>query len=148
MSKKNDKQVFEDGETVVDTIDGQSPEGDTAGPKKTRARTIKVSKYAGKGKQITVPLLKLNSGDTIAVKFTGETRQMQIGKDPKKGDATLYRVIDLDTGEISDLIGPTVLNSTIEKTYPEGSYKDKSLVLRCDQREGKGYLDVFVSELE
>ena len=114
MSKKSDSRAVEveAGETIVDTIVGQPAVENNEESKKTRVRSVKVSKYAGKGKQITVPLLKLNSGDTIAVKFTGEIRQMQIGKDAKKGLATLYRVIDLDTGEISDLIGPTVLNST------------------------------------
>ncbi len=114
--------------------------------KAPKAKPAKRSAYAGKGKRVTVPMMKLNAGDVVALEFTGETRQQRIGKDDKP-PATLYRVIDLDTGEVADLIGTKVLASTLDREYPGDALKGKKLVIECSQREDKKYLDVLISEL-
>lgn len=115
--------------------------------RKRNKRPPRDSKYKGMGKRITVPIIKLSAGDTWALQFTGEVREQKIGAD-NKPPATLYRVVDMDTGEVSDLIGSKVLVSTIEKNYPDDKIVGKKLLLECDQRPDKKYLDVLISELE
>ncbi len=129
--------------------------------KGAKARPAKTSKYAGKGKRVTVPMMKLNAGDVVALEFEGPGHRQFIGKpssdgkftDPATGKnydkdaATMYRVTNLDTGEVSDLIAPKVLVSSLDRLYPEGQLAGKKLVLECGQREDKKYLDVSVSEL-
>lgn len=111
-----------------------------------KQRPARVSKFAGKGKPVTVPLMKLNAGDVLAMEFTGEVRKQRIGKDEKKEPATVLRATDMDTGELVDVIAPTVLLSTLDREYPDG-IKGRKLVLSVSQRPDKKYHDVMVSEL-
>ena len=124
-------------------------------------RAAKASKYAGQGTRVTVPMMKLNAGDVVALQFEGPGHSQFIGKpssdgkftDPATGKkydkdaATMYRVTDLDTGEVADLIAPKVLTSSLDRLYPADQLTGKKLVLECGQREDKKYLDVSVSEL-
>ena len=128
---------------------------------KAKKREAKASKYAGKGVRVTVPMMKLNAGDVVALQFEGPGHPQFIGKpssdgkftDPATGNkydkdaAAVYRVTDLDTGEVVDLIAPKVLSSSLDRLYPDGQLAGKKLVLECFQREDKKYLDVSVSEL-
>lgn len=127
---------------------------------KSSAKPAAKSKFAGSGKRVTVPMCKLNAGDVIAFHFTGEVISQFIGKpvsdgkfkDEKTGltydkdKATLYRATNMDTGEMVDLIGGKVFQSTITRLYG-GDIAGKKLVLYATKRTGKGYLDVAVEEL-
>ena len=108
-------------------------------------------------KRITVPLAKLNTGEPIAVKFIGEpARQVQIDakadKDGKlKEPATVLRCVNLDTGELVDLIAPKVLLSQLDREYGghEAQIADKLLLIESTgKRAGKNYHDVVISELQ
>ena len=129
--------------------------------KAVKEKPAKVSKYAGKGTRVTVPMFKLNAGDVVAFEFGAAGHAQFIGKpssdgkftDPASGKkydkdaATMYRVTNMDTGEVVDLIAPKVLVSSLDRLYPGDKLKGKKLVLECGQREDKKYLDVSVSEL-
>lgn len=110
-----------------------------------KQRPAAKSQYVGLGKRINVGMLKLNGGDTVAFHFTGASRLQKIGKGDK--DATLYRGTNMDTGEVCDLIAPQVLLSVIEREF-KSDVTNKRLLLECTQRDGKNYLDVYVSELD
>lgn len=145
MSKKKERAevVYDDERNEVATEN----EGENGPPRKRNKRPVRESKFKGQGKRITVPILKLSAGDTLALQFTGETRMQKIGND-NKPPALLYRVVDLDTGEIADLIAAKVLKSTIDKLYPDKEINGKRLLLECDQRPDKKYLDVLISDLD
>ena len=114
--------------------------------KKEKTRPVRVSKYQGKTvRKLNVPMMKLNAGDCVAVQFTGEITQKKIGKGDKP-PATVYRAVDLDTGEMVDIIMPTVALSTVEQFFPDG-VKGKKLLLEVSQRADKNYKDVIISEL-
>lgn len=151
MSKKRQpvaEEIYDEYHNEVESEENEENDVDTEQQKRRRnKRPPRESKYKGMGKRITVPIIKLSAGDTWALQFTGEVREQKIGAD-NKPPATLYRVVDLDTGEVSDLIGSKVLVSTIEKNYPGNQIVDKKLLLECDQRPDKKYLDVLISELE
>lgn len=148
MSKKRQPVAEEIYDEDRHEVESEEYDVDTEPQKRKRnKRPPRESKYKGTGKRITVPIIKLSAGDTWALQFTGEVREQKIGAD-NKPPATLYRVVDLDTGEISDLIGSKVLVSTIEKNYPGDQIVGKKLLLECDQRPDKKYLDVLISELE
>jgi hypothetical protein len=116
--------------------------------KKEKPHPAKKSKYAGKGRPVTVPLMKLNVGDEVALEFTGEVRQQQIGKG--KEPATVLRATDMDSGEVVDVIAPMVLISTLDREYPDdkGGVKGRKLLLKISRRPDKKYNDVIVSELD
>lgn len=151
MNKKRQpvaEEIYDEDRHEVESEESEEYDVDTEPQKRKRnKRPPRESKYKGMGKRITVPIIKLSPGDTWALQFTGEVREQKIGAD-NKPPATLYRVVDLDTGEISDLIGSKVLVSTIEKNYPGDQIVGKKLLLECDQRPDKKYLDVLISELE
>lgn len=118
-----------------------------------KAETVKrpavVSKYRGKAnlRRVTVPIVRLNQGDSVAAEFTGGVRMQQIGKG--KEPATLLRFTDMDTGVVGDMIAPTVLVSTLKREYGDelADLPGKKLLVEVSQREGKKYMDVFVSEI-
>lgn len=153
MTKKKHEQGHYQSQQEVEVYDEsrnevESDEDDAVAPRTKRTkRPPRTSQYKGQGKRITVPILKLSAGDVLALEFTGEKRLQKIGNDDKP-PALMYRVTDLDTGEISDLIATKVLSSTIDKIYPDGAIAGKKLLLECDQRSDKKYLDVLISELE
>jgi hypothetical protein len=106
---------------------------------------------------ITVPLAKLNPEEPINVQFTGDgPRMVQIDSKPDKdgtmkAPATCLRAINLDTGELIDLIASTVLISQLEREFgniAEG-IKGKALFIESrGKRAGKNYNDVYIAELE
>jgi hypothetical protein len=106
---------------------------------------------------ITVPLVKLNPGEPIAVKFTGEpVRHIQLDHKPDKDgklkeEARVLRAVNLETGELVDVIASTVLISQLEREYGniEDKLKDVALLIENKgKRTGKAYNDISIYELE
>lgn len=95
-----------------------------------------------KVKAVTLALVSLkSSGDMVHVRFDSA---FAIGKklkgdDTKKEPAHLAMVTDLDTGEEKQMIGPTVLRSTLEEEYPNASYVKKCFEIEnLGKKAGKG----------
>jgi len=123
-------------------------------------QTATVDKSKFKVKQtLTVPMMKLNAGDSYAIKI--EAVRMQASTDSKKkGNMTVLRSVDLTDGEIKDFIAPTVLQSTLARNYGELDVPEDFLgEVECDwpghaflieasKREGKRYMDVSVAEID
>lgn len=117
----------------------------------TSKKTYKVKR------RITVPLSKLNTNEPMAVKFLGEAaRRVQIDAKPDKDGklkepATVLRCMNLDTGELVDLIAPMVLLSQLDREY--GGHEDQItgvalMIESTGKRAGKNYNDIGISELE
>lgn len=98
-------------------------------------------------RRLNVALYKIKAGDVLPVRLSGEMRKQSLG-DKDKEDATILRATHLDSGELIDIIAPTVLLSTLQREYPDG-FANKAVLIECSgKREGKRYNDVFVSELD
>jgi len=105
-------------------------------------------------KNVTLPLLKPAIGTPIYVKVTGA---MFIGKDitaretdptKKKAPATLVECVNLESGELSQLIVPSVLKGIWQDDYPEDSYVGKGFALtKQEKRPGKEYFPFSVAEI-
>lgn len=116
-----------------------------------------MSKIAYKiARKITVPLVKLNANEPVAVKFTGDVhKEVQIDSKPDKDGnvkkpATTLRCVSLDTGELVDLIAPMVLMSQLAREYggiDEELAGKAVLIESTGKRAGKSYNDILLTEL-
>jgi len=124
-------------------------------------------------KHVTLPLIKPIINVPVYIKVTGT---MFIGKDisarvkkgeaeeKKKAPATLMNCINLETGEESQIIVPSVLKGILEDDYtehnPDGSIKKDDAgnpvqsyvgkgfsVTKQEKREGKDYFPFSVAEI-
>lgn len=116
-----------------------------------------------RGAALSIPMVKMNAGDSYNLEIEGVRTQMLPGGNAKT-QAVLLRSINLDTGEQMDLIAPSVLCSTLERAYgslPEFDDKSKEptifestawdgkkIEVEASKREGKRYMDVNVWEIE
>lgn len=95
-----------------------------------------------KVKAVTLALVSLKSaGDLVHVRFDSPFAMGKKlkGDDSKKEAAHLAMVTDLDTGEEKQMIGPTVLRSTLEEEYPNGGYVTKCFEIEnLGKKAGKG----------
>lgn len=107
-------------------------------------------------RRITVPLAKLMPNEPMPVKFLGEPiRHVQIDNKPDKdgklkAPATVLRCINLDTGEVVDLIANIVLLSQLDREYGghEAQLAGKMVMVESTgKRVGKEYNDVVLTEL-
>lgn len=122
------------------------------------AKAEKASTATGRKviKRLTIPLLKMVKGETIAVKLTGAIYVGKPQKDAKEGDkpADLCNVINLDTGDEMQIIVPSVLKSNLEEQYPKQSYIDKCFeITKGESREskaggGRRYSEFTILEVE
>lgn len=81
--------------------------------------------------------------------FIGKER---VGRDGKKSDKeppTVYNVVNLESGEEGQLIGNTVIKSTLEEEYPNNAYVGKCFAITKQKRkEGKQYDPFSIVEIE
>lgn len=116
---------------------------DTAPEKKTFRRKRK----------LVAPLLnaKMQVGQTVYFKITGELYVGKLQKDAKEGEkpADLVRAINLETGEEGDIMVPAVLKSVLEKEFENASYVGCSFSMtKKEKPEGKRYYQYEIDELE
>lgn len=95
-----------------------------------------------KVKAVTLALISLkNSGDLVHVRFDSPfvMGKKLKGDDSKKEPAHLAQVTDLDTGEEKQMIGPSVLRSTLEEEYPNTAYVGKFFEIEnLGKKAGRG----------
>lgn len=95
-----------------------------------------------KVKAVTLALISLkNAGDLVHVRFdTPFVMGKKLkGDDSKKEPAHLAQVTDLDTGEEKQMIGPSVLRSTLEEEYPDAKYVGKFFEIEnLGKKAGRG----------
>jgi len=104
-------------------------------------------------KNITLPLIKPSIDVPVYIKITSE---IFVGKAIKKaGDgkdmeaAKLVSCINLETGEESQIIVPSVLNGILTDDYPDAAYIGKGFKLvKHAKGSGKAYHAFSVAELD
>ena len=113
-------------------------------------------------KVLTVPLLKLRPGMTVYVKITDPMEKaapLKHASPPKDGEKgkeppTLIKCINLETGEVCQVIAGLILFDLLNDTYPKQSYVGKGFSLNVSEQKasagggGKRYNTYNVSEIE
>lgn len=111
--------------------------------------------------QVTVPVLKHESGETIAVRLEQpiiEEDQIEYTTDPKTGEVTdqkykgkinVGRVVELGSGQLFQYVFNAISASELRSAYPNNGYVGKSfLIKKLGVVAGKRYKEVQVIEIE
>lgn len=134
---------------VPETGESTVSEGATLTPK--AGFKFKVTKH------VTVPLLKVpDNGEPVYVKITGTIHKaaaIEGGRKDSEGKVQeppeLAQVINLETGEVMQIIFNAVLKKEIEREYPDGAYVNKSFQIRkFKMQTGKRYATFQITEIE
>lgn len=104
-------------------------------------------------RNITLPVLTAKIEVPLYVRVTSE---MRIGKEmkvkegeAKKAPATLCSVVNLETGEVAELIVAAVVKSVFDEHYPGHTYVGKSFCLvKHEKKAGKNYFNFSVDEID
>ncbi len=104
-------------------------------------------------KNLTPPVLKMEEGVSIDVQIEAK---MYIGKTmaPKAGEkarepAHILDCINLETGEVCQVIASAIIQSTLTENYPNDSYVGKRFSFtKLGKQPGKNYNKFEVLELE
>ena len=103
-------------------------------------------------KVVTMPLLKPVLDQPFYVKMTGEIflgKEIKAGEGAKMEPAHLVNCVNLETGELCQIIVPAVLLSIVNEEYPENSYVGKSFeIVKMAKGGGKRYHPFKVAEIE
>jgi hypothetical protein len=128
-------------------------------------------------KHVTVQLLKVEDGKTYYVKFNGAIHKAVVNEaeqkkyenakakydglsadekakvDPKDipvppNPPQLAQVVNLETGEIVQIIVGSVLESELKREYPDDSYIGKGFQIQKAKIQGKRYAAYQIAELE
>lgn len=118
-------------------------------------------------RHVTVPLLKVpDNGTPVYVKITGEIfTAKETGEGRNRGSATpavpgqepkakvqppkLAHVVNLETGQVQQIIVGAILESELNDTYPNASYLNKSFEIKKHAPTGgKRYAMYAITEIE
>ncbi len=112
-------------------------------------------------KSVTCPLLKLELDVPYYLRFETEIRKAEeTEKDKRRREADtaagktvmevpqLCRVVDLESGELCEMIVPMVLHEELFKAYPDDAYVGKSFELYKHKLENKRYSVWDIAEIE
>lgn len=102
---------------------------------------------------LTIPTLVLKDNQPVILKFTGPmfTGKIMPVKEgqTEKAPATLANVVDVETGEVYQLMVNSVLHALLDEEYEDNAYVGKVFsVERLPARAGKAYNGFKVSEME
>jgi hypothetical protein len=125
----------------------------TASPRKFNPADAKVVKV------LTLPLIKLRAGMVVYVqplKAMYEAKPIKNAKpdDKDKKPPTLLDVVNLETGELAQIILGTVLADIFNDEYPQGAYVKKGFKIEVGEQKasqaggGKRYNQYSVFEIE
>jgi hypothetical protein len=106
-----------------------------------------------KKKFVTLPLIKLADDTEYFFRFDGAIFKADDNDRPRKESEPkeppyLAHVLNLETGEMGQIITPAVLKSELEKAYPKDSYVGKAFSLQRHKVEGKRYSTWDIAEIE
>lgn len=108
------------------------------------AAAAEPAKFVPKVKKIlTLPLLKFEVGKTHYLKSLGPYFRAKPIKNPSEADKNkepplLMNVVDLETGEMSQIILGQVLANIFDDEYPNSTYADKNFaVTLTGQKRGR-----------
>lgn len=94
-------------------------------------------------KQVSVNLLKIRAGMTVYVHVTGAMHvakrlKKESAEDAKKELPTLLPVINLETGEVQEIIVGSVLKDLLDDEYPKNAYVGRGFQIAVkEQKDAK-----------
>jgi hypothetical protein len=102
-----------------------------------------------------MPTLKLMPDVPAYVKITekifeGKTQPVKEGETPKKAP-WIFNVINLETGEVCQMVAGTVVQREIQDNYSEHSYVNKGFMIIKGKKKGsgdRGYFTYEIAEIE
>ncbi len=102
-------------------------------------------------KHVTMPTLKLVPDVPAYVKITapifeGKTQPAKDGE-PAKKPPMIFNIINLETGEVCQLVAGTVVQRELIDSYPKDSYVDKCFMIIKGKKKGSGDRGYFTYEL-
>jgi len=106
-------------------------------------------------KHVTMPTLKLLPDVPAYVKITakifeGKTQPVKEGEAAKKAPM-IFNVINLETGEVCQMVVGTVVQREIQDTYPKDVYVGKCFMIVKGKKKGtgdRGYFTYEIAEIE
>jgi len=103
--------------------------------------------------QVTIPTLKVGTDTPIYVKvvsaMTLSTTTRKNTDGTLQTPATVMRVVNLESGEMAQVVCPSVLVSNLNTHYPAESYVGKSFeIIAHAAKDGKRYRTVDVYEID
>ncbi len=103
-------------------------------------------------RQVTVPLLKFAVDVPLFIRSEGKIYKGKEIKGTKGGvkmePADLMRVVNLETGEIAEVIVGALFKDTLTEEYPDHAYVGKCFSIVQKKIEGKRYKGYVISEIE
>src|SRR6185436_13034885 len=120
--------------------------------KKDTKATETVAPVGGKytrTKAVTLPVFRLTEETPVYVKITaamyeGKEQKPVLDKDGKPGKAmepaTILPVVNVETGELAQIIAGAVLEGILNDSYPDAGYVGHAFeIVKHAKREGKRY---------
>ena len=106
-------------------------------------------------KHVTMPTLKLIPDVPAYVKiteamFTGKSQPAKEGEAAKK-PPEIFNVINLETGEVCQMVAGTVVQREIQDNYPNDGYVNKCFMIVKGKKKGtgdRGYFTYEIAEIE
>lgn len=106
-------------------------------------------------KHVTMPTLKLLPDVPAYVKITdpifeGKTQEPKKGETAKK-PPMIFNVINLETGEVCQMVAGTVVQREITENYPKDAYVNKCFMIVKGKKKGtgdRGYFTYEIAEIE
>lgn len=110
-------------------------------------------------KQVSVNLMKLRPGVTVYALITGvmaisKPLKNQSDEDKKKEPPTLLPFVNMETGEVQNLIVGAVLKDLLNDEYPKDSYVKRGFMIAVKEQKdakaggGRRYNNYDVAEVE
>ena len=102
-------------------------------------------------KHVTMPTLKLQPDVPAYVKITdpifeGKTQPAKEGEAAKK-PPMIFNVINLETGEVMQMVAGTVVQREILDNYPKDAYVGKCFMIVKGKKKGTGDRGYFTYEI-
>ncbi len=106
-------------------------------------------------KHVTMPTLKLVPDVPAYVKITekifeGTTQPAKKGE-PEKKAPMIFNIINLETGEVCQMVAGTVVHREIVDSYPKDSYVNNCFMIIKGKKKGsgdRGYFTYEIAEIE
>lgn len=105
-------------------------------------------------RQVTMPTLSMKETGASRILQFNEAMHVSTYKDPdpskaKEKPATVAAVTDMESGEVLQFLVPSVVQSQLEREYPEQAYVTKVFQITCQgKRPSKRYRDFTIIEVE
>lgn len=104
-------------------------------------------------RNVTMPSVKLEMETPYYLKATGAYFTGRAQKAGKNGEvmepATVLPVVNIETGEVGQLILGSVLKGLLDEAYPAEGYVGKAFrIVKHEKRPGKRYFTYSLDEIE